>query len=91
MARARKAARGTSLLSSPPDSPPWERAIGAFLRLCEDSDAVLEHVADSVGCSRSAVVDALLRAVPEAHLIAIVENRLASDGDARAAWSRATR
>lgn len=91
MVRGRKAAQGTSLRSSPRDDPPWERAIGAFLRLCEDSESILVELVDRTGRSRSAVVDALLRGLPVGELEVIVRSRLGADADARDAWSRATR
>lgn len=71
--------------------PPWERTIGAFVRITIAADDALVQVAALAECSKTAVVDALLRSLTSDELAALVRVRLLSDEDARAAWTRSTK
>ncbi len=59
-----------------------------LVRVTIQADLDLDKAAELLGCSRSAVVDCLLRGLTVPEILAVVRVRLQSDADARAAWSR---
>jgi hypothetical protein len=57
-------------------------------RVSESADAILNHVAAALGCSRTDVIDCVLRGLTLDEITTVVRSRLRADERARAAWNR---